>query len=64
MNNVNVTLDREEWRKVLLAIGSRQQDCRRVKENEPGFAKFKAVEIELEKVKMAIANQLPPAKAR
>ena len=59
---VNVALPRDQWQSVLQTISKRQQDCRKVTPEFRTHKVYADLDVQYEKLKMAIANQLPVAK--
>ncbi len=56
---VKVELDREEWTAVLRCIVNRQNQCRYVQQDDPTYKTYHALDLELEALKMRLANQIP-----
>jgi len=61
VNKVTVTMNRDEWIAVLRCIRRRQDECRYIKEDDPTYPTFHALDLELEGLKMRLANQVPSA---
>ena len=58
---IEASMSRREWVAVLRCIGNRQQYCRQIKPEDSGFKTFHDLDLELEAIKMRLANQLPSA---
>lgn len=56
---INVALTRDEWIAVMRTIDWRQRDCRKVTPEFKEHKTFQSLDVEYEKVKMKISEQLP-----
>jgi len=58
-SKIDWTLNYKDALSVLRLIRYRQDDCRKVTEDFPGYNKFKSIDLQLEVLKMKLANQTP-----
>lgn len=58
---VQVTMERDEFVSILRCIGNRQRYCQQIEPGDNGYATFHELDLELERLKMRLANQLPAA---
>lgn len=60
-DKIQVSMPRHEWVAILRCIGNRQRYCQQVQPEDQGYKTFHALDMELEGIKMRMANQLPSA---